>query len=205
MGCCLGRSSKRASDGSCEAVDPTAACSAEAMDPTAVSPCGCRSFTNPMLDERLSVGDRLSAAVARASARSSRGSATSERAQRLLDDNHLLCMTTSSTTNHPDLEWRGRGWRDKRRRAKREAVSAPQPQPQPQPEPEPEPEPSSPKPGRSSAQSPVREEVHYAGALRIRLPTSAEWEPSTGSKPAVRGMAARLADEKSPGAWLCRG
>ena len=74
---------------------------------------GTAVFSNPIREQRTSYLERLSAALTRASNRSSTQGA--DKVEHLLDENRVLCMTTSHTTNHPDLKWRGRGVRERAR------------------------------------------------------------------------------------------
>jgi hypothetical protein len=72
-------------------------------------------FSNPIGDDRASLGERVSAALARVSTSRRSSTRNSEKAEHLLDDHQVLCMVTSHTTNHPDLQWRGRGVRERAR------------------------------------------------------------------------------------------
>jgi hypothetical protein len=70
-------------------------------------------FSNPIREQRPSYRERISGALTRASNRSSNHDA--DKAEHLLDDHRVLCMTTSHETNHSELKWRGRGVRERAR------------------------------------------------------------------------------------------
>ena len=76
---------------------------------------GTTEFSNPIREQRPSYRERISGALTRASRPSRSSVQDADKAEQLLDDHHVLCLTTSHNTNHPQLKWRGRGVRERAR------------------------------------------------------------------------------------------